>query len=116
MEGISFPSTCCAEVPGKILFYQPQSGRASRSWELNTSLRAAEPTPGGAGPSPPEVRPAKSKGPQQGAGTPQFKDGDGKLPGGAGSRNRVLGGKQACSGEQYAGLMAVELRERAVKH
>lgn len=39
----SFPSTCHAEVPGKILFYQPWSGRARGSQELNPSPRAAEP-------------------------------------------------------------------------
>lgn len=42
-EDAVFPSTCHAEVPGKILSYQAQSGRARGSQELNPSPRAAEP-------------------------------------------------------------------------
>ena len=54
MEGISFPSACLAEVPGKILFYQPQSGRARGSQELNPSLSPlwAEQVPTGRGGQP----------------------------------------------------------------
>lgn len=59
--------------------------------------------PGGAGPDR-QVKPAKNRGWRQEAGTPQFKNRDGKLPSGAGSRNHVLGGRKARSGEQHAGL------------
>lgn len=104
----SFPSTCHAEVPGKTLFY-PTTKWQSQRLPRNSTLPREQPspTPGRARPEG-QARPAKSRGPQQGAGIPQFTDGERKLPRGAGSKNPVLGGKKV---ERTA--MAAELRWRA---
>lgn len=90
IEGNHFHSTCHAEVPEKTLFSQSWSVRARGFWEINASLRAAEPTPSRAGP--------KSRGPHQGAGILQFKNTGRKLSREVVSRNCVLGGKKPCSG------------------
>lgn len=104
----SFPSTCHAEVPGKTLFYPTTKWQSQRVPRNSTLPREQpSPTPGRARPEG-QARPAKSRGPQQGAGIPQFTDGERKLPRGAGSKNPVLGGKKV---ERTA--MAAELRWRA---